>query len=436
MAIVFPPAPAAGEKFIASNGITYTWNSTVSAWTTTGISGSGGSGGGTVTGVTASAPLASSGGNAPNISATLTDAATAAAGTSASVLMTPQFAVPKDASGMTGAAILPNGTDLQRAAIATPVAGMQRFNTDSGLGEIYTGATGGWKGIQFVPKANPAPPDLNFTGVTTLGGYYVCNNLTINAATLTPSEMGTVIYCQGDVTISASTFNYSGAGPIGGSGTNQNTSFISSTPGSGIGAGSGSNANPSMSYLVSIVGGGGSSGSKGSSTGSNNTSNGGAAGGYILIQALGSISITGTTVNCSGQNGNNSANSRGGGGGGGSGGCISLKAFGNISLDATTTLNVKGGNGGPANNGGITSPCGGGGGGGGGWVILDSQSVLTNSATMQLTGGAVGANAGGAAPFNGGFGGAGGAFGGAGGDGSINANPTAGGTGKLVFLAP
>jgi hypothetical protein len=68
MAIVFPPAPAAGDKFIASNGITYTWNSTVSAWTTTGISGSGGSGGGTVTGVTASAPLASSGGNAPVIS--------------------------------------------------------------------------------------------------------------------------------------------------------------------------------------------------------------------------------------------------------------------------------------------------------------------------------------------------------------------------------
>jgi hypothetical protein len=158
----------------------------------------GGGGSGTVTGVTGTAPIASSGGAAPAISITpatagaagsmsaadkakldgaativsavtgtlpitvatgtstpliainaattttagsaqLADATASKAGTSATLVSTPAFSVPKDAAGMTGAAILPAGTNLQRAAIATPVAGMARLNTSITALEYYNG---------------------------------------------------------------------------------------------------------------------------------------------------------------------------------------------------------------------------------------------------------------------------------------------------------
>ena len=64
--------------------------------------------------------------------------AQAATGTSNTVANTPQTSVPKDASGMTGAAILPAGTSAQQPA--TPVAGMTRLNTDTKALEYYDGA--------------------------------------------------------------------------------------------------------------------------------------------------------------------------------------------------------------------------------------------------------------------------------------------------------
>ena len=149
MALSFPTSPAAGDQYIAPNGVTYTWNATLGIWASSGISGAGGGGGGGgVTSVTASAPIASSGGATPVISATLADAATAAAGTSAVTLMTPQFAVPKNAAGMTGAAILPNGTTAQRPG--APVAGMTRFNSTDTSIEFYDGA-------KWVPLAPNVP---------------------------------------------------------------------------------------------------------------------------------------------------------------------------------------------------------------------------------------------------------------------------------------
>ena len=65
--------------------------------------------------------------------------AQAAAGTASNVYSSPLTTVPKDASGMTGAAILPSGSIAQRTAIANPVAGMTRFNTETGNFEFYTG---------------------------------------------------------------------------------------------------------------------------------------------------------------------------------------------------------------------------------------------------------------------------------------------------------
>jgi hypothetical protein len=194
-AIVFPSNPAAQSPINTFsptsvpantyNSYTYTWNGT--AWT----SSAAGGGGGTVTGVAGTAPIVSSGGSAPAISITpatsgaagsmsaadkakldgaptivssvtgtapiavatgtstpvisanLATASDAATGTSATVLMTPQFAVPKNASGMTGAALLPGGDDGARPT--TPATGMLRYNSQGGTPvkmEYYDG--GAW----------------------------------------------------------------------------------------------------------------------------------------------------------------------------------------------------------------------------------------------------------------------------------------------------
>lgn len=80
--------------------------------------------------------------------ATLAEAAT---GTDATRASTPETAVPKDASGMTGAAIIPSGTTAQRPA--TPAAGMQRYNS---TGAFWEGRIG----------SNWAPFDQRFPVVT------------------------------------------------------------------------------------------------------------------------------------------------------------------------------------------------------------------------------------------------------------------------------
>jgi hypothetical protein len=69
--------------------------------------------------------------------------AQAATGTSNAVANTPQTSVPKDASGMTGAAIIPSGTQAQRPG--TPALGMTRVNTDTDTLEFYDGTA--WKTV-------------------------------------------------------------------------------------------------------------------------------------------------------------------------------------------------------------------------------------------------------------------------------------------------
>jgi hypothetical protein len=121
-------------------------------------------GGGGVTAVTATAPLAATAGSAPVISATLATAAQAAAGTSAAVLMTPQFAVPKDAAGMAGAAILPGSN---AAYVGSPTVGMIRYNnsTPPAVIEYYNGsawvALGGGGGGTAATLAEAAAGTIN-----------------------------------------------------------------------------------------------------------------------------------------------------------------------------------------------------------------------------------------------------------------------------------
>jgi hypothetical protein len=371
----------------------------------------GGGGSGTVTAVSGTAPInVATPTTTPVISIAaattgaqgsiqLATAAEAAAGTDAVKAITPAYSVPKDAATMTGAAILPAGTDLQRAAIATPVVGMQRYNTTSGFQEVYTGATLGWQKLAFVPSANPIPPDLVISANTTLSdGIYVVNNLTINSGvTVTVGSQSILFVCYGSATING-TIN---ADAKGGSGAPQFCTG-STAPGSyGVGPGSG---NVPYSVSVSTVGTGGPNSNVAVGTGGGVcTSSGGRGGGSIGIKATGTITVGSSAVLTA--DGGNAANPFNGtnpfvisGAGGGSGGSIILHSLSDITLTAGSSLTVTGGNGGNAAFSGSLGGAGtegeGGKGGGGGVIILQAQKGLTDASTKVLTGGTDGTNAG------------------------------------------
>ena len=78
---------------------------------------------------------------ATTAAATLAEAAT---GTSTTLALTPETGVPKNASGMTGAAILPNGTTVQAPAVT---AGYTRINND--LGQLTFVANGCYFPVGF-----------------------------------------------------------------------------------------------------------------------------------------------------------------------------------------------------------------------------------------------------------------------------------------------
>lgn len=113
MAITFPALPwTGGQTFTATNGVTYTYDATAGAWT-----------------------AAASGGS----SVTAATLAEAAAGVINNKYLSPETGIAKNASGTTGAALLPAGTTTQRAAITAPVAGMTRYNSTIGTLEVYDG---------------------------------------------------------------------------------------------------------------------------------------------------------------------------------------------------------------------------------------------------------------------------------------------------------
>jgi hypothetical protein len=120
-----------------TNGLTYTWNGALGVWTSS-------AGGGGVS------------------AATLAEAA---AGTINTKYLSPETGVPKNAAGMTGAAIIPGGDDTERAAITSPVEGMLRYNNTAlpAVMEYYDGSNWvtlssgvidslGWFGHMFIPQ--------------------------------------------------------------------------------------------------------------------------------------------------------------------------------------------------------------------------------------------------------------------------------------------
>jgi len=444
----------------------------------------GGGGGGTVTGVTATAPLVSSGGAAPNLTinaattgalgavqigtnvdvttgtisiknasatdkgvieiATLAEAAT---GTNATLALTPSTGVPKDAATMTGAAILPSGTTAQQPG--TPVVGMIRVNTDNTPDsvEAYDAASLQWRQLAYVPLPGTLPANLTFSASQSISGYFYCNNLTVNSGVvLTATSQDVVFVCTGDVSIQGSIIA-DGTGPTGGGtassdGTNPATETAGPFRGQGVGASFGT---PSAVYtaISSTLGSGGPGGfSTASGVATITSGAGGSSGGTVIIKAFGNITMAGIiSANggaATGGSGNIGSDWAYTGASGGSGGAIIFNAAG--SLTVSGTLRANGGAGGSAQAAGIyiaNNTWGGGGGGGGGYIILESLDLDTTGSTIQVNG-AIGGNGDGTIgqpTLTGGSGASFGGQGGAGGSNGASAGGLVGATGATGIVA-
>jgi len=368
MALVFPSSPTPGQTYVGPNNITYTWDNTLGVWT-------------------GSSPAAGG--------LTAASLAQAAAGTLNTVAATPQTAVPKDASGMTGAAIIPNGTTAQRAAITFPANGFLRFNSALNLFEAYVSAASNWFQIPFIQQV-PSQPNKTVTNGEILSGVIYCNDFVVPAGVTCTVSGSIYVFAQGNVTIPGN-IQASSTGPRGAE--SYGTSYVTSNgnvPG-GLGTGpSPGNSNaggPAVGPAVALTGSGGSGGYIGSigyPGGSVNlsTSGGGSAGASVLIRALGSITLTGGII----ANGETaftppSPNSLIviSGGGGGSGGVIILDADGTCVNSGS--IQANGGDGGVGVN--VAS---GGGGGGGGIVIVQSRYSTATLGTVTVAAGTFGAS--------------------------------------------
>lgn len=254
------------------------------------------------------------------------------------------------------------------------------------------------------------------------GEYYYRNFSVPSGVTITVDKLAR-IYCSGTVNI-AGTVNVTQCA----TGGNALALYLpvnaigGGTAGSGLGGGAGELPAEVYNHLASPIGSGGGGSycqNLNAAPLSVTTYLGGRGGGCFWIEAAGAITVTGT-INAVGEVGTNgivhSVVGAHGGCGGGSGGLILLKSLISVVLTGTSTLSVKGGNGG--NNGqgilnSITYATEPGSGGGGGRVVLMAPAINTTGATVVLSGGTVGSITG--TPNSGGYGGTGGSFGGVGG---------------------
>jgi len=413
--------------------------------------------------------------------------AEAATGTDNTKYSSPQTAVPKDASGMTGAAILPSGTTAQQPG--TLVAGMTRYNTTTADLEFYTGTV--WNGItakvlgsgvgatydvgaSVLPSgtnaqrpatpssgmfrwntdasstignrlevydlsvlswrplayATPIPAQANFTATNgqVLSGEISCANFTIPAGATVTISGSVSIRATGNAII-AGTVNGSGTGTYGPSGYST-TLYPNMTtpplPGAGIGGGAGNTGGNEYSATVSTAGSSGASGVAQwlvAGSAAALCAGGGNSGSTFLLRAS-TINVTGT-ISCNGQDGQSAYvfPCPVAGAGGGSGGTIILDADGTCSNAGTISAN--GGNGSNGYGLGVL----GGGGGGGGQIIVQSRFGTATLGTTNVNGGVAGTQA--AGPYTA-AGGGGGGNGGPGGNGfspGVTAPPLPGGAG-------
>jgi hypothetical protein len=262
---------------------------------------------------------------------------------------------------------------------------MQRYNTDSGCEEIYTGASIGWRPVAW-QQSTSSYPDLSIASGATvswssINGIY--NNVTIaGTVNLTGSNKITAF---GNVTIAATAvFNGVGTGIPGGAGGGTQGPYITGSNGRGLAGGvpgkipatAGFFNYPESVSPISSGGGGGDATGAGSVSGS-----GGGGGACLSIVSERSISFAGT-CNFKGGNAGSGSGVAAGGSGGGSGGLLSLTST--VSVIFSGSADVSGGNGG---NGVGLAP--GGGGGGGGWVRFLAP-LVTNTGTVTKAAGTTG----------------------------------------------
>jgi len=230
---------------------------------------------------------------------------------------------------------------------------------------------------------------------------------------------GAYIRASGDVTISGTVTVTATVNPGAGfDGSVLAPSDIQSNNGQGLGGSGGHSAAPeSYSYTASRLGSGGGSSylkmrltagatfSDISDDTQMNVGRGGKGGGYFVIEAAGKVDVSGTiearggdavdTTYASGLPSNQFILASGAGGG--SGGLIHLMSTTEITLTSTSTLDVRGGDGGKgyvSSNVSSAYLARGGGGGGGGYVVLNAPSIVDNSVNIILAGGSAGSDVG------------------------------------------
>lgn len=278
---------------------------------------------------------------------------------------------------------------------------------------VSPSGTGGWNvdNTEFTVIATTVSPHH-------LDGSFDYDNFIVESGAKITTN-GAYIRASGEVTISGEVEVLPTVNPGAGfDGSVLAPSDIQSNNGQGIGGSGGHSAAPtSYSYTASRLGsGGGSSYLKmrltASATFSDisddaqiNVGSGGFGGGYFVVEAAGSINVSGTiearggdaedTTYVSGLPANQFILASGAGGG--SGGLIHLMSTTEVRLTSTSTLDVRGGDGGSgyvSSNVSATYLARGGGGGAGGYLVLNAPSIVNNSVNIVLSGGSAGADVG------------------------------------------
>jgi hypothetical protein len=281
------------------------------------------------------------------------------------------------------------------------------------------GGNGSEKALIVAPTGTPGWDSSNNTYTAigndavpfVLNGTHNYTNFTVQLGAKIQSE-GLHIKTTGTATV-AGTIEVTPMinGGAGYSGTFLIPSDIRSNVGAGFGASGGHNTTPlPYDYQVSNVGSGGGSGyCKGRLTGGGNFSDisdtcnvvvgtGGNGGNSLIIESAGAITISGTLMAVGGHASNNNYISGLGanqyvimsGAGGGSGGLIHLKSVTSVTLTPTSSVDIRGGDGGNgfvSSNVSGTFTARGGGGGSGGYLVLESPNNNNQSVSFINLGG-------------------------------------------------
>jgi hypothetical protein len=361
----FPSAPVSGQQYSAPNGVTYFWDSIRSVWAVV------------------------------DTSVQPATLAEAAAGVISNKYMSPMTSVPKDAAGMTGAALISTGTSGQRPA---GVTGMLRFNTDDDYMEVYDGSTSLWRKLAYLNEASPVG-DLIPANGSVLPPAGVYENIIINAGVTGVVNGGSQLYAQGSVTING-VIQATGSGNPGGNGSGASQDDRGYVD---YGAGTGRNQNTYGFTFGGYLGTGGASGRVQRAAGvtSLQAANGGTSGGSIIIKSQGPLNVgpsgqiyangTDAVVGSTPSSGNDWGSS---GASGGTGGLILLQSDMSLTLAAGSVLQVRAGNStNGRRGGGFTGGVGGGGGSGGGYIVLSSPATSDGS-SKDTSGGAAGSRVG------------------------------------------